>query len=428
MVRAACGKDRRKLVMGMNILITNSVPLNGGDEALLLALLGTLTRCLPGTNFTVLTSATKLARGILPNIALDDDLEHAMPEYARDALAAIAGQSGSFARRIAASAARRGVDFVSGHPGRRRILGLYRAADAIISAPGGYLHDYYPIEARLRGLETAIKMGKPVLLVGHSLGPFWKAESLTRVREILNSVTRIVVRERYTLEHLRACGVRQDHVSVAADVAFAWAYLAPDLFFGRARPARRIGLCFRRWPLRDTKSARRTRAKATALCRWLLHDPAVELVFTSTCQGIRGYVDDSLLAREIVAELPADIRSRCIVDQGRRPTREMIRFLSDLDACISMRMHVCILAMLGGTPAMALDYEQKSVGLYEMMELDAYHVDFRQHYAGWQDGVDRFLRDLPNLGATLDRRVARMAQSATNGVDSALRDANLVAS
>ena len=412
----------------MNVLITNSVPLNGGDEALLRALVGTIARAVPGARFTVLTSATRTARIVLPDLRFDDDLEHATPEIARRLLAGVSGSAGSPARRVAASAVRRFLEIVDGGRGRQRILALYRDADVVFSAPGGYLHDHYPVSARLRGLETAVEMGKPVLLVGHSLGPFWKPASIDRARSVLNRVTRIVVRERYSLEHLRTCGVRQDHVSVAADVAFAWADLAPDLLLRRAHPARRIGLCFRRWPLRDRISARQTRAKAAALCRWLLRDPTVELVFTSTCQGIRGYVDDSVLAREIAADLPPDLRRRCIVDRDRRSTREMIGFLSRLDACISMRMHVCILAMLGGTPAMALDYEQKSVGLYEMMELDAYHVDFRQQCADWQTGADQFLRELPVLGATLEHRVGRMARSATDGVLSALRDANLVTS
>ena len=236
------------------------------------------------------------------------------------------------------------------------------------------------------------------------------------------------MRERYSLEHLRACGVRQDHVSLAADLAFAWADLAPDLFREHDGRAHRLGLCFRAWPLRDAASARQIRAKAVALCKRLLGDPSVELVFASTCQGIPGYVDDSRMAAEIVAALPPSMRLRCTVDVVHRSTREMIRFLGGLDACISMRMHVCVLAMLGGTPAMALDYEQKSVGLYEMMKLDDYHLDFRLEYGRWQAGVEYFLGDLGEISATLGGRVSDMSRSATEAITGAARAASMVIS
>ena len=337
----------------MNVLVTNSVPLNGGDEALLRALLDTLAGAVPGTRFTVLTSATSLARRVLPDLRFDDDLEHAVPSAARGAIDALALSWQSRGGRLATALARRGVERLCGRQGRHRILELYSQADAVFAAPGGYLHDHYPVTDRLAALDIAVRLGKPVLLVGHSIGPFWKARSSRMARDVLDRVTRIVVREPYSLQHLQACGVRQGHVSMAADLAFAWAHLAPELFREHSGGLRRVGLCFRRWPLHDSASARAIRAKALALSRWLLRDPAVELVFVSTCQGVPGYVDDSRMAREIVAGLPTALRARCTVDDSHHSVPGLIEVLGSLDACISMRMHVCVLAMLGGTPAMA---------------------------------------------------------------------------
>jgi polysaccharide pyruvyl transferase WcaK-like protein len=400
----------------MNILITNSVPLNGGDESLLRALMQILARNIPTARFTVLTNATMLARSALPDLAFDDDLEHASPNCARSALAAICGSRGSRTRRLVAELARQGLELFGGKPGRRRILELYANADAVFCSPGGYLHDYYPVNDRLAALELALHLGKPVMLVGHSLGPFWIPRSQRRARNVLNRVTRIVVRERFSVEHLRKCEVRQDHVSVAADLAFAWADLAPGLFRERTGQVRRLGLCFRRWPLHDASNARQIRDKAAALCRWLLKEPSLELVFVSTCQGIRGYVDDSQMSTEIVASLPAPLKDRCTVDRVHRSPGEMIRLLGSFDACICMRMHACILAMLGGTPAMAFDYEQKSVGVYEMMGLNEYHLDFRLGLDFWISGVERLLSDLGGIHNTLRQRIPEMSRSATDAI------------
>jgi colanic acid/amylovoran biosynthesis protein len=405
----------------MNVLITNSVPLNGGDEALLRALILQLRQSLPQAHFTVLTRATSLARTILPDLSFDDDLEHATPDGARGLVDGLAGPVGSAVRQLAAAYLRRGFDRATGLAATRRVRALYESADLILPAPGGYLHDHYPVAARLDGLSLALALGKPVLVLGHSIGPFWKPGSERRAREVLDRVSCIVVRERFSLDHLRRCGIRNPNVHLAPDVAFALGGAMPELFRPRSTPARRIGVCFRRWPLRDRTSALRTRTKAAEFCTWLLRDPAVELVFTSTCQGVPQYVDDSRTADDVLKLIPERLRVRCKIDREHRSVQGTIQFLGGLDVCISMRMHVCVMAMLGGTPALALDYEQKSVGLYEMMDLDDYHVDFRSDITSWLVCAERFLTDCATLGPHLQDRVVAMAAGARNAIDDAVR-------
>ena len=60
----------------MNFLITNSVPLNGGDEALLRATVESLGQSFPGSNVTVLCKDVELARKYLPDLDLESDLAH----------------------------------------------------------------------------------------------------------------------------------------------------------------------------------------------------------------------------------------------------------------------------------------------------------------------------------------------------------------
>src|SRR5437867_2303045 len=103
----------------MNFLITNSVPLNGGDEALLRALTTSLIRTWPNSETTVLCKDLELCRKQLPDLCLASDLEFANTEESR-----------------------------------RRTLACYRAADVILSAPGGFLHDHYSVEERLQGFEV----------------------------------------------------------------------------------------------------------------------------------------------------------------------------------------------------------------------------------------------------------------------------------
>src|SRR5215210_6136094 len=105
----------------MNILITNAVPLNGGDEALLRATVESLQARWPESRITTLCNNLGATRRQLPDLSIASDLE-----------------------------------FASDMAELQRVAELYRAADLVLSAAGGIFHDHYPIEDRLRGLEFAL--------------------------------------------------------------------------------------------------------------------------------------------------------------------------------------------------------------------------------------------------------------------------------
>src|SRR6185369_13823251 len=113
----------------MNILITNSVPLNGGDEALLQATVESLQVRWPQSQVTVLCKDVDQVRPRFTELSIEPDLE-----------------------------------FVKSSRQRDRVSHLYRDADLVLSAPGGFLNDYYSFAQRLRGFELAIALGKPVVL------------------------------------------------------------------------------------------------------------------------------------------------------------------------------------------------------------------------------------------------------------------------
>src|SRR5207244_2284969 len=150
------------------------------------------------------------------------------------------------------------------------------------------------------------------------------------------------------------------------------------LFVAKRGPVRKIALSFRRWPL-EASPETGILPKAIELCRYLLHsNPDVQLLFLSTCQGIPEYVDDSAIARTIVAALPESLRVRCSIDHRRYRPAELIRAYSEADAYIGMRLHGAILAMLGGTPAMAVAYEEKTAGIFAALDLAPFQIDYRE--------------------------------------------------
>jgi colanic acid/amylovoran biosynthesis protein len=361
--------ETHRAAFSPRVLVTDAVPVNGGDEALLVGLLRSLSQRWGSPRFTVLCQRPDESRRLLPDLAIEPALTHD-------------GDISSVER-------------------------WYREADVVVSTPGGFLHEHYDIETALRGFNLAHRFNKPLALFAQSIGPFSNEKNRALIRCGLDRAALIAVRDRLSVQHLAECGIAGERVVHVPDVAFLWRRLAPTLYKAKAagRP-RRVGLCFRRWPLRDVEESTNTIAKGRRLIEHLSSRGIEEFLFVSTCQGTPGYVDDSELAVRIVEGLTPALRSRCVVDRTRYHTEELIRILSDCDLMVSMRLHGCLLAMLGGTPAMGLAYESKTPEIFGQLGLKKYQVPFTSYQTRWCQCASGLLDDLDavreGLPATLD--------------------------
>ena len=97
---------------------------------------------------------------------------------------------------------------------------------------------------------------------------------------------------------------------------------------------------------------------------WLVKNLQAEVTFLSTCQGIPEYEDDSEIARRVVERLAKSTAARV------RVVREFVRFdsllkrLSEFDLVLATRMHMAILSLMAGTPAIPFVLEFKTKELF----------------------------------------------------------------
>lgn len=370
---------------GPRVLVTDAVPLNGGDEALLVGLLHALSARWPGVRCTVLCQRPVECRRVLPSVRI----EPALP-------VAGGGESAALA-----------------HPGAR----FYREADLVLSAPGGFLSDHYDFTAALVGFEVANRLGKPLVLFAQSIGPFTNAASRRKINHGLSGAVRIAVRDEVSRRHLAECGVVGDRVVPVGDAAFLWRDIAPHLYVAKSGPPKRAGLCLRQWPHRDHESARETIVKARRLVEHLASRGIERFLFASTCQGVPGYVDDSELSVRVVAGLDASLQARCTVDRRRYHPEALIQLLAGCDVFVGMRLHACLLAMLGGTPAMGLAYEDKTPEIFRQLGCSRYQVPFTGYQTRWRACASRLLDDLDVVRDVLPAGLERMAARARRGLD-----------
>ena len=80
-----------------------------------------------------------------------------------------------------------------------------------------------------------------------------------------------------------------------------------------------------------------------------------------------------------------------------------------------MRLHACILAMLGGCPALGVGYEFKTRGIFTDLNLDDFQFDYDQPLDHWLQQAEQFLCRIEEirlaLPAALNDASARVERS-----------------
>ena len=119
--------------------------------------------------------------------------------------------------------------YLRGFLGRNRqrfvsTLKAFRSCDTIIIGGGGLLLDR-PTTARyllelLAKVEWAIRLGKRVIVLGVGIGPLYLAPSRIRLRDVLNKVEIISVRDADSRALLEEIGVTRPELHTTADFAF----------------------------------------------------------------------------------------------------------------------------------------------------------------------------------------------------------------
>ncbi len=395
----------------MRILITNSVPLNGGDEALLRALVNSLKIKYNNPVIHVLCMNLGLCRKYLPDINFESDLEFTEKNISdrNKRIRSLLINRLHFSENS-------NVCLSLLNKSERKTLQLYKKADIVISSPGGFLHDFYPIRERLIGFEHAIKLGKKVIICGQSVGPFWKADSETMVPAVFKKLHKIYLRDQLSFDNLKRIGVTSPNVEVTADVAFLWRYLRPDLYIKKKGPVKKIALSFRNWSY-ENSNMDLVFENAVKLCRLILSDESKEIYFLSTCQGIQGCVDDSDIAEKIVSALSKESKNRIHIDKKRYTPENLIMKYSEYDAYIGMRLHGAILAMLGGTVAMGLGYEEKTKGIFSQLGLEEFQVDSSSEFSKWENTYHNFIESAENIREQLPLQLDKLSKMALKNIE-----------
>lgn len=314
--------------------------------------------------------------------------------------------------------ARLGPAVVASLSGRtpRGLRALIDAADVVVMVGGSNLHDSASVHpmvsaARLYTLvapiPAAVKAGRPVLMLGHTLGPFPVARRLSQrmARRMIGVADLVVVREAESIPVAEQLGI--DRIELAPDMAFA---LRPD-------PTRRVRAVAASLPVPAAQTAvvavrRHPSLGAVADGRVIgeLTAAVGRLAAEGRCAGV-------LVVAHTVG--PTEIEddrgpSQALAERIRRQYPDLpvtylqedlspseLAWLYGQSACmIAVRLHAAILAMLSGTPTYAIAYfTHKTTGVMATVGLADCVGDFATVRA-----ADVVAALSPRIGSETERR------------------------
>jgi polysaccharide pyruvyl transferase CsaB len=241
--------------------------------------------------------------------------------------------------------------------------------DLLILGGGGILYD---ADARtyLREVSVAKEKGVPVMVYAIGAGPLTKPAEQAAVRDALETVEVVTVRERSAQQVLEEAGVHRE-MTVTADPALLIkpeplprGLLKKEGLEGRRRAL--IGMSVREpgvaAPDLDVSVYHRLIANAADFMvdRW-----DADVVFVPMERSMQ----DTQHSHAVIAQM---LRAqRATVLKGEYTPGQVLSWMGRFSFAVGMRLHFLIFAAIQGTPFVALPYAGKVAGFLEALQLPA---------------------------------------------------------
>jgi colanic acid/amylovoran biosynthesis protein len=248
----------------------------------------------------------------------------------------------------------------------RRSVDLYARAASVVTTGGTYLVENYNLSKRIDQFAIDGALGKGTVFFTQSLGPFQDGYNRARLRRVFDRSPLILLRDQRSLSHISDLVADRGKCHVVADAVFA---LADTRRIGAILKAPRppaatgrVAISVRDWSyVRGGEDGMSRYIDAVRqMTTWLVQQ-GKKVTFVSTCQGVPEYAhDDSRTAEAIVAGLDPLVARRVTIDAGFHAPEELMELAKGFDFVVATRMHMMILSLCVGTPVLPIAYEFKT--------------------------------------------------------------------
>ncbi|CAN7148609.1 polysaccharide pyruvyl transferase family protein [Phyllobacterium sp. LjRoot231] len=415
----------------MKIIVENTVCLNTGDAAILLAIRHIL-RTIWGEDlrFQVFDSQPEVAARLYPESEYPDLefhklLSESVFKYNYDQNVLKNAVKPLYNRLVLQALRRFGksgrIDEMMFSQSDRRSLEIYRDADLVITTGGTYLVENYNLERRLNQFRIDAILGKDPVFFTQSLGPFNKDYNRQELKPVFDRSPLILLRDSRSRDHILDLVDDPSKCHVVADAVFALAdtdRIAGILASGQPPMTGRVAISVRHWNYvkGGGDGMRRYLDSIRNIVTILVKEQGKEVTFLSTCQGVPEYAhDDSKAAQAIVAELDPEIASHVSVDTSFHTPEQLMALVKGFDFVVATRMHMMIMSLCVGTPVLPIAYEFKTkevakrIGVSDvLLDIDTVTAEeAREKLDSFTQNLDQYRRT--TLQAVLDEHASAMS-------------------
>ncbi|HET7011761.1 MAG TPA: polysaccharide pyruvyl transferase family protein, partial [Anaerolineales bacterium] len=258
-----------------------------------------------------------------------------------------------------------------------------RSSDLLVLGGGGLFHDYWDVRLedvlapRFCGLASyagipllARLLDRPCMLYGVGVGPLNSEAGKTLTRSAFEVAQLATVRDRASIEALKATGLANDlideRVFLTADPAFGLPADTADaarLWLGnegvpQGEPL--MGVCLRPWDF-GADQEHWVQQIARALDRWLAEWGGRALLLPFQSRLMSRYEDDVAIARSIVGQMMGT--ARCTIVGSPLSPALTAAVLGQCSVVLAMRLHAVAFALRSGVPVVAMAYDPKVASL-----------------------------------------------------------------
>lgn len=278
--------------------------------------------------------------------------------------------------------------------------------DLLLLGGGGILYDE-EVHNYLREVELAHERGIPTVAYAVGVGPLRQQEERQKVRDALNGMDAVTVRDVETKRAFEEVGVRRE-VVVTADPA--WLLTPVDLTeealqkegVASARPL--VGISVRdRGGAAPSLERSAYHSMVAAAADFVVDRFSADVVFVPMER------QDVTEAHRVMAEMAAPDRAHVVT--GRYGPGELLGLMQHFHLAVGMRLHFLIFAALAGVPFLALPYASKVEGFLDALGLPAPST-LQQHPGPLLAAIDRLWDGRDESRRQLSDRVPALQQRA----------------
>lgn len=262
--------------------------------------------------------------------------------------------------------------------------------EAFLLGGGGLIKDYGSSSASvsqwMRGLSLAADLGIPTMTWSVGVEALRFPDSVRRVRETLERVTLVTVRDEESAERLRDIGLRRE-IAVTADPVPAYVAARRSPRPRNERPL--IAVALRHWfvasnDLVDEAAFDRFLDALADALGTLAHRLGAEIAFVPfrTSAGD----DDRRVGERVTERVRAhypDTRPPLAFDDPDPSVEATLDRLNRADVVISMRLHAAVIAATLGVPTIALSYAPKVGSFMKQIGMTDYCHAIGDITSGW---------------------------------------------